>query len=493
MLVLAWVASLTWLVLREYSPAPGGDNASPAQVRLSPTTGFFGLWAGPTQVGLTSVTTDTLPDGIRVTSRVDLDIPLPLVPRRLLGTTEATYDQRLRLRGYTLSISGEAGQVAVSATALSDSLLSVIVSGRGLTAADTVKIPVPAGVLLPDAVALWLASRDGLQTGATSTVQVFDPLDLSVTARRIMVGAESTFVMPDSAVVDSIAGGWIPVGRDSIRAVSVTWTEGGMPVRAWIDRRGTILAQATPLGLTQRKAPFEIVSSGYTRRRPTSFQASPLELTTPVATPPAPRRLSLGPVDLGSATPMLSTRWQGVVEGTLEARPDPGLVGRGGGVVPDSIPAGDRAMPASPRIIAEARRVAGRDTADPVRAVAKIAKWIGGTIEPGQPVLTGPEHALLRRRGDSSDRAELLVAMVRALGIPARPVAGLLSSGGRLRYRAWAEVWLDGWVPVDPTLGQMPADAGHYRLLTHATARPYTLAPMVGAIRPAFTNPTTAP
>jgi len=72
-------------------------------------------------------------------------------------------------------------------------------------------------------------------------------------------------------------------------------------------------------------------------------------------------------------------------------------------------------------------------------------------------------------------------------------VAGLLFTGGRLRYRAWAEVWLGGWVPVDPTLGQFPADGGHFRLLIDATARPSTLVSMLGAVRPLLTTTTTAP
>jgi transglutaminase-like putative cysteine protease len=28
----------------------------------------------------------------------------------------------------------------------------------------------------------------------------------------------------------------------------------------------------------------------------------------------------------------------------------------------------------------------------------------------------------------------------------------------------WAEVWLNGWVAVDPYLGQLPADLTHVRL-----------------------------
>jgi len=491
--VLTWLASLTWLVLREYSPGASGDDAVPAQVRLAPTTSFSGLWAGPTQVGLASVTTDTLPEGFRVTSRLDVDIPLPLVPRRLLSTIEARYDRRLRLQGYLLTASGEAGQVTLTATSLADTLLSVIIIGRGLTSADTVEITVPADVLRPDSAGLAHSLRYLMKPGATETLQVLDPLDMAVTSRQLQVGAESTFVMPDSAALDSVTRGWIAVGRDSITALSVSWMQHGMPVHAWIDRRGTILAQASPLGLTQRKAPFEIVNSGYARRRPQNVQSAPLEVAAPVTVPVRSGRLTLGPVDLRAAAPMLDSPWQVVAGGALEARTGPPLRAAARVRIPDSIPSGDRTMPTGVRLLVEARRVAGSDTANPAAATRKLAEWIAGTVSPGSPSLTGPERALARRRGDSSDRADLLVAMARALDIPARPVAGLLASGGRLRYRAWAEVWIGGWVPVDPTLGQFPADAGHFRLLTHASARPLTVAPMAGAVRPVLTTPTTTP
>ena len=70
---------------------------------------------------------------------------------------------------------------------------------------------------------------------------------------------------------------------------------------------------------------------------------------------------------------------------------------------------------------------------------------------------------------------QLLVAMARALGVPARPVAGLLRSGGRFYYHAWAEVYLGDWVAVDPTYDQLPADAAHVRLALDAFARPSDL------------------
>jgi hypothetical protein len=44
-------------------------------------------------------------------------------------------------------------------------------------------------------------------------------------------------------------------------------------------------------------------------------------------------------------------------------------------------------------------------------------------------------------------------------------VGGLVYRKGYFYYHAWPEIWLDKWVPVDPTLSQFPADVTHIRLM----------------------------
>jgi hypothetical protein len=73
-------------------------------------------------------------------------------------------------------------------------------------------------------------------------------------------------------------------------------------------------------------------------------------------------------------------------------------------------------------------------------------------------------------RGDCTEHTALFVALARSLGIPARPVHGLVfASYGdgvpALYWHAWAEVRAGGeWIPLDPTFGQPVADATHIAL-----------------------------
>ena len=56
--------------------------------------------------------------------------------------------------------------------------------------------------------------------------------------------------------------------------------------------------------------------------------------------------------------------------------------------------------------------------------------------------------------------------MSRAVGVPARSVGGVIyGPDGTWGYHAWAEVYLDGWVPVDPTWNEIGwLDALHIEL-----------------------------
>lgn len=488
--MLAWIGALSWLVAREYRPTPGGERLARSEIRLPPTTTFYALLAGSAQVGFRSVTTDTLPNGIRVTSRLDVDLPLPLVPRRLLSTTEALYDQRLRLVSFATTMSGEAGQLTLAGTVGPDSTLTVVISGRGRTRSDTVDFPLPPDALLPDAVSLRLAAGGLLKIGDVATVTVLDPSELMLETWRVTISADSIFVLADSAVIDTVSGRWVPSGLDTIRALRAEWMEHGLPVRTWVDDRGAVIGRMTPLGLTERRGPYEIVNSGYARRRPRNVQAPPLELATPSEAASGGGRIRLGPVDLPLAAPWLVSSSQVVTQGVVETRVGRPAPPARSAPVADSILARYRVPPASMAITAEARRIAGSDTASTDAKVRRLSSWIANSIRAGQPNPGGALETLRNRQGDSSDRALLFSEMARSLGIPARPVAGLLSTGGNLRYRGWAEVWLGEWTPVDPTLAQFPADGGHIRLLIEATARPSTIVPMLGAVRPTLATTT---
>ncbi|MDX1478115.1 MAG: transglutaminase domain-containing protein [Saprospiraceae bacterium] len=65
----------------------------------------------------------------------------------------------------------------------------------------------------------------------------------------------------------------------------------------------------------------------------------------------------------------------------------------------------------------------------------------------------GAAQALKQERGDCTEYSELMVALCRARGIPARIVYGAVARPSRNPHHNWVEVHLSdyGWVPFDPT------------------------------------------
>jgi hypothetical protein len=68
------------------------------------------------------------------------------------------------------------------------------------------------------------------------------------------------------------------------------------------------------------------------------------------------------------------------------------------------------------------------------------------------------------------------------VGLPARTAAGLVYLDGSFYYHAWPEVYLGRWVAVDPTLGQVPADAAHVRFTVGGLARQIELIRLIGQL-----------
>src|SRR6056297_882372 len=106
-------------------------------------------------------------------------------------------------------------------------------------------------------------------------------------------------------------------------------------------------------------------------------------------------------------------------------------------------------------IAAVAASRAGR-SGNPYRRAYALFEYIIDQIEydPGFRY-DSLEECIDSGRGDARDYGLLFVAMARSIGIPARPVAGLIVYGDKLtRRHVWAEFYVPqlGWVPVDPAL-----------------------------------------
>jgi hypothetical protein len=139
------------------------------------------------------------------------------------------------------------------------------------------------------------------------------------------------------------------------------------------------------------------------------------------------------------------------------------------------------------------RRHAGRvvgDDLDARDAARKLERWVYRNISK-VPVAGVPSarEVLGSQRGDCNEHTTLYTALARSIGLPTKMAAGIVYSesifaDGAFYYHAWPEVWLgDGWVPLDPTFGQFPADATHIKLVEGALDRQMEIMGVIGRLR----------
>ena len=112
---------------------------------------------------------------------------------------------------------------------------------------------------------------------------------------------------------------------------------------------------------------------------------------------------------------------------------------------------------ADPAGVDDVAREAGAGAGTLLASVNNIVQWIYANVryERGHTsVNTTAADVLASMRGVCQDQAHLCLAMLRAIGIPARYVSGLLT-----RQPGETHAWVDflhpllGWLPADPTRG----------------------------------------
>jgi hypothetical protein len=482
----AWVLSLGWLVKREVF-RPTGARLAAAAMAVAPGGLFYRLAVGGQQVGYSSTTIDTLPDQIRVENVFVLDVPALGTLHRTTARSTTMLSRALRLQTFD----GDMGQFAAHGRVIGDTVLSISIVSEGDS--QMTRIPLQGPVTLPTLLPLRLAFGGELRSGRSYTARLFDPLLLTgrdVTAR---VAAESTLVVSDSADLDSTTMTWVPEHFDTVRAFRIDHDANGVPTSSWIDAQGRIVLatskSAGDQGFEMERAAFEIVYENFKKRdtaRVARASASPgpgeiVPLTALVAgvrnDPPERARMRVR--RNGRDTLEI------VQTGALQAH-----------AAPYRLPSRDTALARwlapepliqshDPRIAAQARRIIERERS-PARVAELLTHWVHRTLHRATPQagsVPSAEKVLETARGDCNEAATLFVALARSTGLPARTVAGLIYLNGRFYYHAWAEVYLNDWIAVDPTFDQFPADAAHIRIATGGLARQVELVPLVGRLK----------
>ncbi|MBN1572477.1 MAG: transglutaminase domain-containing protein [Deltaproteobacteria bacterium] len=135
-------------------------------------------------------------------------------------------------------------------------------------------------------------------------------------------------------------------------------------------------------------------------------------------------------------------------------------------------------------IVAKAKEIAG-DGKDPVKDAEKILDWVFENVEKKMVDATSALDALNTLEGECESHAYLLAALLRARGIPAKVVSGIVYSEGLdgFFFHAWNEVYLGRWIPVDATFGQFPADPTHIKFSEGGRSSLFDIVSLIGSIK----------
>jgi len=500
-IALLWLVALGWLAKREFFRTTS-ERLAEAALAVAPGTAFYRITLGSQQVGFTSMTVDTQGTTLAVTDFLVLEIPTAGGMRRTRARSVATVNRALRTERLDARAEGPDAAFAAHGIVTGDTVLSLVVLSAGGADSQGMRLRLDRPLLLPSLVPLRLAlgGAGALKPGRNLELQVFDPLELMQHDVTIAVGPESTFAVPDSAIFDSTTFTWTAAHLDTVRAFRIDERRQGLLTREWVDAEGRLVRAAAASGLTLERTAYEIAYQNFRHRDTVRLIAAeahhpatrgggiPEVAEDPRHAAPTARRTLRARISgiSPAAVPIENTR-QRLSGDTLVVTQDPDslLVSR------YALPARDPALgpwlaPApllpcdAPSVHALALAILGSER-DPRLAAARLAAWVRENIHPGPP--TGAPNALsvLRHRsGGSNERAVTFVSLARAAGLPARTVGGLLEQDGAWVPYAWAEVYLGGWVAVDPGLEQLPADARHVRLVVDGLAREVELLRFLG-------------
>jgi len=496
LVLLGWIGVMGWLVRREYFRPRAALLAESAVLSVTPGATYYTLSLAGEQVGFASSMVDTLADTVRVEDRMLLRIPALGTVQRVEARTKVNLTRALQLRGFDASLRGEDVRFAVRGAVRGDSALAVEI--ESVDSRQQYEIPLDEPIVLPALLPLNLAFGGELAVGRTYAVRMFDPLQLSARDVQVTVMAESVFVVPDSAEIPAGGQLWVAARWDTVHAWEVREEMGGFQVDAWIDDLGQIVRASSPMGFTMERTAFEIAFENFTRRKPEATSlgnaadlirqtaiASNVALTTEDL---AQLRILVGGVDRstfdlsGGRQAMSGDTLTIVREGPAQFKAAWRLPWTGDSLAPYLKPE-PLVQSEDPRIQAQARQIQGR-THSPERFARALVSWVHDELEKRITVsVPSAVEVLETRRGDCNEHTVLFVALARAAGLPARTAAGLVYVDGRFYYHAWPEVYLNGWVAVDPTFGQFPADAAHLRFTIGGLARQVELIQLIGRLQ----------
>ena len=454
-IVLFWLFVLAGLV-RKTKVSSQSTDVFPGNEKTALEKGseeWMEVFYKDRKVGYTVTRVTKLKEAFEINEEIFLTLNLMGSVQEILSSTRAQVDERFLLDRFDFSLSSGFAQFTISGEIKGNDLyLRVGEKGTGKER----RVRMPSKPMISAGLTPFFRSRT-LKVGESFAVPIFDPVTMTT----------------NSTVIEVMAREKIELNDTTHEAFRLKMNLLGKPLIFWVDEKGVSLKEEGFMGFTLVRSTRARAQAGLERSREIDFYD--LSAINVAETLENPRELSLLRVRLNQIPPSLP------LDGVRQSLD--GLIlsvqkERAPFTASYSIPYGgsDNRLLAylkpemliqseDPEIVRVATRIV-EGTADPFIAAHMLLGWVFENLEK-MPVVSVPDakEILVHKKGDCNEHAALLTALLRAAGIPARIVVGLVYNEGKFYYHAWNEAYINGWVSMDATLSQMPVDATHIKLV----------------------------
>jgi hypothetical protein len=282
----------------------------------------------------------------------------------------------------------------------------------------------------------------------------------------------------------------IRINGEPREAFRIQVSYAGMEATSWYDREGRVLKEVSPMGFSMIRE-----DAGQARRGlMEGDEAVDITASTMVSVDkhlPDPTGLRYLRVLLEGIDPAgfeIEGGRQRLQGATLEiVKEDVASLPKlsipfGDGGLSDFLEATAFLQSDDERVVRLAREVVGQEK-DAAAVARRLMDWVYENLEK-RPTVSLPSalEVLEDGAGDCNEHAALMAALSRAAGLPARLVVGVVYTGNGFFYHAWNEVWVGGWVSLDPVMAQFPADATHVKFIDGGLEEQMRMARVIGRL-----------
>lgn len=260
LVLAAWVASLGWLVRREYFTTGRAPGERALSALVSPETHFFQVLQGSRPVGYASVSVDTSATGVRIAERYHIVIGESADSRSVRYSLDTELSPSLALKRWVATLRGDAPSWQVTGV-LGDSGLAQVVLAED---SDSSRTAVQVGNALP--LAPWLvrlAATRRLQQSPGVRAPLLDPLTANISVESLGLSAPFVTYPVDSARHVGAEGLWLPARQDTVTAWALQADSPQANLRLWVDGNGHLLRALLPNGLTLERTAFELAQLNF--------------------------------------------------------------------------------------------------------------------------------------------------------------------------------------------------------------------------------------